>query len=354
MPNSNAVQIDNLNNGQWSELFAFDTTPPTSQISTVIIDADQNYFNIQHQLDLEANRKFIDRGRPSKITSHNTVTDFFTVSNIKTKTSKNGYLTGSIVDQVRQGVELSDFRHWQSGIFKISAGTPGHLIKDFTSIGISEIYSLTDNNFFQELSLFDSVEFITLQSEDKPIEHLVTFPIVTSDTNQRENFIFNGIIEPFPIRPVISYFSINFPFEPHGVSANFGNGNPFLRSSSDMVDSIDTFDPERINKKVFLDISDSMRLLNDEGTTSVDLGPSLPYISFDENYLEPFKDAVYSLGDELQSTRNYENDFLDVIKRMDPLGTTYLTANEYSGRTGFTYDNNFQRVDSIAFGGLLR
>lgn len=345
------IQTENLDNGQWSDLVAFDNFV-NENIAHVLVEADQDYYNTERQILLEANRKFIDRGKPSKIQGSNTAIDFFTTQSRKTRTTKSGSLTTDS-NIGRQGVEISQFSHWQAGIFKITAGTAGHLVKP-VCYGINEAYNLTDNDFFQELSLFNPIEFISLQDEDRIIEQVITFPIVTSDANQRENFILNGVIEPIPIRSVISYFSINFPFEPHGITANFGNGNLFLRTSSDDVSSVHTFNSSTTNKRVFLDGGEPMTIANDQGDSTVQVGPSFSYLSFDQNYIAPFNDAVYSRGDQLQSTRMYESDLLEAVKSMKPLGETYLSSNEYSGKTGFIYNNAEQGVDSIAYGGLLR
>lgn len=353
MSKNNTVQTENLNNGQWPDLFGFDETPASAEVSYFVIEADSNYYSTQRQLEAEANRKFLDRSAAQSISGSTLASNFFLNTAKKTRTTSNGYLTGSLIDKFRQGVELNQVSHWSSGFYKISAGTPGHLIAP-VNFGINESYNVTSNDYFEELSLFNPIEFIALQDTDKPIDEIITFPIVTSDANQRENYVLNGVIEPFPIRPIISQFSINFPFEPHGVVANFGNGNPFMRSSSDNVSQIYDFDPLRINQKVFLDNGDPIVITDENGNTSLEMGPNLAYISWDQNVNEPFEDSIPSRGDELESTRQYESDLLAAVRAMRPLNTTYLTANQVSSRTGFTYDNALQGVDSIAYGGLLR
>ena len=344
---------NNLNNGQWSDFFASDKSDLIKEdiIHCIHIDTDQSYYSNQIQADIAANRKFLDRTSSKKINGVNNVASLFDVSSKKDRATKNGYLSSSI-DQFRQGVEITLLKH-QAGMVKISAGTPGHLMPT-SNYGVNENNNLTDNNFFQELNLFNPIEFINVQSTDKLIEQTITFPIVTSDTNQRENAVLNGIIEPFPIRPIIAHFSIYFPTEPQGIKANLSNGDHFLKKSSDTVHSTYDFLPTRSNREVFLDASDPVTVSNDQGDVTVQVGPSIPVMSNDINYIEPFADVVYARGDALEATKSYQSDLLSAIRSLKPMNTTYLDSNEFSGRTGFTYNDSVQGVDSIAFGGLTR
>lgn len=353
MATKKTVQKDNLNSGQWSQLFGFDESEVVASTQTTIIDTDNTYYSTQRQIELQKNRKFRDRSQQSILSGTTKAINFFYSETKKETVTKNGYLSGSVIDKYRQGVEITQPKHWQSGFNKISAGTPGHIINPF-SYGIAEQQDLTGNDYFQELSLFNPIEFISVQGTDKLIENVITFPIVTSDVNVRENTILNGIIEPFPIRPIISQFSINFPFEPQGISANFGNGNTHLRISTDDVISVYSFEPKRVNKKVFLDGGDPIIVKDDSGQTQVEVGQNLAFISMDQNLLEPFADVSTSRGDELLTTSQYESDLLAVIKQMKSQNTTYLTVNEVSARTGFDYNNSIQGIDSIAYGGLTR
>jgi len=346
----NPLEPDNLNNGQWVEIFTNESSIEGGT-NTVIIESNIDYYSSLSQASILRDRKFLDKSSLKKIVGSNTVANAFDTSVTKDRATKTGYLSSS-VDPYRQGVEITLPRHI-TGPAKISAGTPGHFINP-TPFGLNENVNLTDNDFFQELNLFNSVEFIQAQDSNKLIEQIITFPIVTSDANQRENFVLNGIIEPFPIRPIISYFSIYFPAEPHGIKANFSNGDVLVKKASDIVSSVYDFLPNGINKEIFLDASEPITMSNDEGTSTVEVGPNIPYLPTDTNYIEPFEDVVYARGDELESTRDYDNDLLAAVRALKPMGTTYLNANQFSGRTGFSYNNSTQGVDSIVYGGLSR
>ena len=346
----NPLEPDNLNNGQWVEIFTNEASIEGG-INTVVIESSLDYYSSLTQTSIVRDRKFIDRSSLKKIVGSNTVANAFDTSISKDRATKTGYLSSS-VDPYRQGVEITLPRHI-AGLVKISAGTPGHFINP-APFGLSENINLTDNDFFQELNLFNSVEFIQAQDSNKLIEQIITFPIVTSDTNQRENSVLNGIIEPFPIRPIISYFSLYFPAEPHGIKANFSNGDILVKKASDIVSSVYDFLPNAVNKEIFLDASEPITMSNDEGTSTVEVGPNIPYLSTDTNFIEPFKDIVFARGDELELTRNYDNDLLAAVRALPPMETTYLNINQISGRTGFSYNNSIQGVDSIVYGGLSR
>ena len=352
MPDQQAVPSNDINNGQWAQNNAFDSKP-SNAVTYVVIDADQDYLITSRQAELLFDRRFIDRSAPRTLSGSNSITQFFGISSRKTRASKTGYLTSASLDKFRQGIELKDLKQWSAGFYKILAGTPGHIVNP-VCFGTNEDNNNTGNNFFQELNLFNPIEFIGAQGADKLVEQVITFPIVTADANQKENYILNGIIEPFPIRPIISYFSIYFPVEPQGIKANFSNSDPLQKKQSDLVENMHEFLPNHRNNEPFLDAVDALTMTNDTGTSRVEVGPSLPYFMTDTNYLSPFKDAVNARGDTLESTRGYDSDMLSAIKKLPKLGSTYLRQNEFSGATGFTYNDSVQGVDSIAFGGLTR
>jgi len=352
LPPKQPVQPNNLNNGQWIDHVAFESKT-SNDVTYIVIDSDQDYFVSSKQIELSLDRRFIDRSEPRALSGSNLISNFFNRISRKTRASKSGYLTSASLDKFRQGTEIKNLNQWSAGFYKILAGTPGHIIKS-VCFGTNEDNNNTDNQFFQELNLFNPIEFINVQGSDKLIENVITFPIVTSDANQRENYILNGIIEPFPIRPIISHFSIFFPTEPQGIKANFSNSDPLQKKQSDLVSNVHEFLPNHQNSEPFLDAGEALTMSNDTGDSTVEVGPSLPYFMTDANYLEPFADKVYARGDIFESTRAYDSDLLAAIQNLPKLGASYLRQNEFSSGTGFTYNNSVQGIDSIAYGGIAR
>jgi hypothetical protein len=252
----------------------------------------------------------------------------------------------SSVDIYRNGVEIREEKHWTAGFYKISAGTPGHLF-DNTFFGATEL-SLTDHDKYFEIDTFDPVKFI--RSGGDPTK--ITYPIVTNDSNESANYITNGIIEPFPIRSVITNLSINFPFEPRSFKGEFSAGNSNFRSASDQILSLDYFHPGKQEKTHFLDAVEMINF-SVEGV-SVALKSSIGYLSLDENNLDPFEDAdrvrnsyrVYYIGTNIDPLQKA----LEAMR--SEKSDTYVTDRQKAATSGYTYDDSTLGTDSIAFGNI--
>jgi len=346
-------------------------------IDFVNIDGDRDFFNTKEQVRIKNIAWFVDTTPASRLSGSNAATGFFSTGPPKrdpqTSVSYNSLTgssavfdssgsprviivdgpnvhTGSAVDGYRNGVEITEDKHWTAGLAKITAGTPGHLYKS-SLFGVNELNIISDNEFV-EIDPFDPVAFIRIQINGGSPESFLTFPIITSDSNQLENYILNGIIEPFPIRSVVSFYSINMPFEPRSVNGSVGNGNIDHKRAADTVLSVDYFEPTRVNKSVFLDSVDLLGIANDENDITVSFGPAMGFFSTGENTVPPFEDVVYPRG-EIPSS-SYSNDLLSAVYAMKPLGQTYVSRKERSAPTGFMYDRpGPSGTDSIAYGGML-
>lgn len=253
------------------------------------------------------------------------------------------YASGSI-DTYRNGVEITREKQWIAGLVKITAGTPGHLLET-NRFGISET-SIIDIDRYVEVDTFDPVLYVKTGGDP----NYFTYPIITSDSNQLENSILNGTIEPFAIRPVISNFSIYFPFEPHGTRGTWMSGNEAQQLSSDSVVSITEFEPDRLNNSWFLDAT-GVNIV----TGSVDFSiTSIPeYINIDQNYIRPFRDEIKAR--DLPRSDTYDDELWSVLNRSFLSGTspTYIEYGRMTGGTGFMYNDVMPGTDSIAYGGFL-
>lgn len=340
----------------------------SKQVVYLQIDSDSNYFDTNEQIRIRNTRTFTDTSAPSILSGSTKATGFFSgkrmvpdavvynspvyaTSSTDIDPSGNArpilslnidYYASSSIDTYRQGSEIRNQKHWTAGIAKISAGTPGHLYEPY-KYGISDI-SIIDPDTYYEIEVFDPIKFVETGGDPD----LFQYPIVTADSNQKENYILNGIIEPFPIRPVISNFSINFPFEPHAFRGDYSNGNLNHRFATEEVLSVDYFEPLKQNAQVFLDAVDYVTM----GSGSNVVGAHIAYLMLDENSVTPFTDVVPPRG-QLNST-SYPNELLDVLYNMLPGETTYITNKQRSATCGFMYEDATQYgTDSIAFGGKL-
>ena len=353
----------------------------TKKVDFINIDCDDSYYDTRRQIDARNIQYFTDKSSSSKISGSNTAINLLSekiVSRKKIKENSNSYplalsnspvyptgstvkdssnndrkilslevdpTVSSSVDAYKHGVELLREKDWQSGFVKISAGTPGHLF-DPARWGVPRL-AILESDEFLEIEVFDPVKFVETGGDDS----IFTHPIVTSDRNLAENLVQDGIIEPFPIRPVIANFSVNFPFEPRAFRASMESGNQNKVFSSDRVLSADYFEPDRVNRAFFLDASDTLVFTDEYGTKTTIPGVNIDFFNMDENYLRPFEDYVPPRGRAINST--YSGILSGTIERMPAGGTTYVSRKEKSATCGFFYENAESGTDSIAFGGLL-
>jgi hypothetical protein len=341
-------------------------------MSTIIsIQSDENYYNTELQIAKRNEVEFVDNSSPSfsgsivvglfqqKSTYDNWVvqnSSLHATSSTVIDSAGNSrkilspdidYFSSSSLDSYKNGVEITQDKHWIAGLAKITAGTPGHLY-DKSHFGINDLDIISSDKYV-EIDVFDPVTFI----EKSDISQFI-YPIVTSDANQLENYILNGIIEPFPIRPIISNFSINFPFEPHSTRGQFGIGNTNWRGATDVVTSIDVFEPSRNNLNFFLDEGDIRKIsTGSESSGSFPVGPPDGYFNMDENIISSFEDVVYPRDEKPGDS--YDSDMLQVVSRMTGSsidGESYVKRKEKSATNGFVCEYSSKGVDSVAFKNL--
>lgn len=344
-------------------------------VSFIHIESDRNYYNTDQQVRIKNTSYFVDHAKPSLTTGSTEAGGFFSYKpSVKDKLPyvSTAYPTGSTVkdasgasrkilstnidffassslDYYKNGIEIREDKHWTAGLSKITAGTPGHLLENY-AFGVSDS-SIIDPDKYIEIDVFDPVNFVEVGDPN-----LFTYPIITSDANQTENYILNGIIEPFPIRPVISNFSINFPFEPHSYSGQFGNGNTARNRdvSSDQVMSVDYYTPKVKNRSVYLDAVETIMLSNSDSTVTASVGASNGYIMTDFNALQPFEDVIHLIDEFPSGSRSSGQGLFSLLERRQPNGEeTYVSKKQKSATAGFVYDNAEAGTDSIAYGGLL-
>lgn len=261
-----------------------------------------------------------------------TTTQLFYKSNATTLTSSINTID---VDAYRQGVELTDIKHYDAGSFKIFAGEIGHQIKS-TTFGIQKNFR-ADSKYFADIARFNPVDFINLEVSFKQVYS--NWPIVVDDYNAESSFDMNGIMEPLTIRNVVMFNNLEHPFNYHSVRGTLmlGNESPF--NTVDLVSHISNFD---------------IRIKHNE--------------FYDDGYFDNY-DAVTTPFNDIQLTKDFllsssiSVDMYNALNQTYISGTTsmnyatadqYIHYNEISATTGFMFDD-VQGVgaDSIAFGGLV-
>jgi len=254
---------------------------------------------------------------------------------VKASTAGSYTLTGSMdtagIDAYRQGVELTRLKHFDAGsCAKIHAGEPGHVLKK-NFYGADRNFLKED--YYQDLEYFDPVEYV------KADETKATYPIITNDSDETENYDFNGVIEPFTIRAVAAFFSIDVPFEAHAVKGALMDGNADITSANSKIITVDDKFPNKIMP--WLDLVDMM------GT--VKKIPTVAFVNDDKTYVIPFNDAKSKV---LLST-SMPGNMSDALLDTSPATEEYVPEGKFSSPCGWTYDDVTSKgTDSIAFGGL--
>lgn len=245
--------------------------------------------------------------------------------------SITGSMNTSLIDGYRQGVEITRAKHYFAGnVAKIHAAEPGHIIrKNF--YGADRNFLKQD--YFIELDYFNPIKYIMYGEE-------ITYPLVTHDTDETENYNFNGVIEPFAIRPVAALYSIDVPFEAHSIKGMMMDGNQDITMSTSRILSIDVKKHDH-RIQPWLDFVDMVG----EGTKV----PTMMFFNDDRTFINPFND----LANKVQLSTNLSDDMKNAVSIMAGSTENYVSENEISATCGWVYDDAWSKgTDSIAFGGL--
>ncbi len=248
--------------------------------------------------------------------------------------SENYINTGSIntfdIDKFRQGVEVTRAKHFFAGVLpKIHSGEPGNILrKNSYGFGRGNIFP---ENHYKDLDLYNPINFIQTNQ--------LTYPIITSDFNELENYNFDGIIEVMPIRSVASFFSIDVPFEARSVKGHLSDGNLDIILSSDRKLIVD----KKFTKNKISPWLDMVDLIGD-----VKKIPATSYFNNEKTNLDPFND----LTNKVQLSTNLPEDMIQAVKLMNGSTENYVKEGDFSATAGWTYDDVWSKgTDSVAFGG---
>ena len=256
----------------------------------------------------------------------------------------------SEIDGYRQGVELTQQKHFDAGLAKIHAGEPGHVLR-------RNRYGM-DKNFrteaaFEELDYFDPVNFLRAQELDSPLfNNIITFPIITSDNDQIENYVFDGVIEPLTIRAKASFFSIEVPFEAHEVKGAVMGGNTDTTYASDQVQTVYLYD---LKQQIgFLDqYADGVAFAEQEASTA-HASSIVGFFLHEKPQLAPFVDARYPRNASLSTNYDSAMDAALSLMTGSTEGYINLAIGKRSAPSGWDYDTNSGvGTDSLSFGGMV-
>lgn len=244
------------------------------------------------------------------------------------------------IDRFRQGVELTQTKYYvmglEQGAFKIHSGEPGSLLYQG---GYGYQKNFRNQNYFVDIEKFNPITF--LKSDDN-----YTYPLVIEENTEVETYNFNGVIEPLSIRPVVSFYSIDVPFESHGIWANLDEGNMNVSRSYSQFCSVYPRDVKN-SIEPWLDMVDMMGVVYKV--------PSMGYFNIDKNFLLPFNDLKdrIELSDSLEMKQRLGPEMMGILISSPGNTENYIPDGYVSAGCGWSYDDTTTKgADSLAFGGL--
>ncbi len=225
------------------------------------------------------------------------------------RTYVSNSMNTSAVDPFRQGIELTQDKHFQQGIAKIWSGMPGHVV-DLNQYGQRDDEIFPNQRYFEEIAKFNPVLYLTDYYSNQPV-------VIDSAVNTNEHG-FDGIIEPLTIRKVIAFTSIDAPFEPHGTKANLESGNFNLFRNADQIISKYNFKEVSLGDHWYEDNVDMV------GSIPTNLGfwPTITtrLLGFDDSQIRDGVILPISASLDMQ----------EALKGMRPPTENYLPTNIFS------------------------
>ena len=250
--------------------------------------------------------------------------------------------TGSIntlaIDGYRQGVEITDIKHFDAGLYKIHAGEPGHIIRQ-SSFGMNDSF-LTSSMYDDNIGNLIPRDFVLMNRNTIGQSYAITLPIVNLNETTRNYFLNDGVIDIFAVRDnnSLSLFNFKAPYTIQSIRGTYGNGNTDHRFATDQVVIID----ER-KTKVSYEFNDRIEMF-----ASMSMLPSLSYTT---SSVKPFNDSRLIHG--ITGSAYWTTDMITALSPLTGSTDTYISTKDISSTCGWTYDGQWPGTDSIAFGGML-
>ena len=273
---------------------------------------------------------------------------------IYTKPLSSSTLQGndtSKIDPYRQGIEITQFKYFDAGSYKIHSGVPGHK-KAKLNFGLNKKVEI--NKAYNDQHKLNPVSHILNQSFSTVITVITT---VTSSYNyysQQDtipdsgifNQQFDGVLEPLEIRKVVNFSSINVQ-EIHSVKGNICNGNLDHNNANDLI--VTTY---RYNDNSIIPYDDNIKKYKGiKNSTNKNYNNNNLYLYKDEVFFDSYKLINWDIRIN-QQVNLWDNDFITLLSNMSGSTDNYVPINHKSTSKGWYYDMSTPGTDSIAFGGM--
>jgi hypothetical protein len=275
-----------------------------------------------------------------------------------------------MIDEFRQGVELTQQKYFDAGIVKIWSGEQNNVSLKldygeettryhnvvFVDRSYSDAIQMLNSNFsnvkeeiVDDFIFVDTDQVVDFENDDVVITsllltqhgsqtHITTFPVLydSVDYSAVREISFDGVLEPLNIRTRAIYLTSDALGNVHSCNGNVESGNVDSQKKSDIVSSV--------NK-----LMTTSAPFNDAKIVGNTIMRTVGYFTND-NVLEPFFDDRLVLNSAHDNSRDIM--MTAIISLMTGSTENYINPGEYSMPTGFDYENCPVGTDSIVFGGM--
>lgn len=240
-------------------------------------------------------------------------------------------------DQFRQGIYARGSFNRRSALPVLGPEIDSYSVKPSV---FGQPKTFTDESAFQDLADIDPVDYINDENNRQ------TFPAILGNSNVRDPYQMDGVLEPLTIRSKATFTSIDFPFEAHDVKGQVMGG---ATDSTGRTTQISQQSPISQSFRV-VPFVDSGEEIGPHPSSSIRIPGNISSINVtvtpfsDQDVISSLKYSVTLTGDEI--IRN--------IMSMDPDDEDIISKDHRSSGAGFTYVNCSPGTDSLAFGGLKK
>ena len=245
----------------------------------------------------------------------------------------SGSIDTSAIDRFRQGVELTQIKHYDAGTFKIHSGEPGnHLaILNYGQGCNTYAKNVATNQSFQDLDRFLATTYISSQAV-RPSLNVLSSPIIIVDNQPAREYVMDGVLEPLTIRQL----GHDIPVEIHSIKGHIAHGNSDAFGACDRIIQV-------------------KRWHDDHGKCNAFVDNAFKSLTYDKSteFIGPFVDEKNDIVNEHITMEIWDKSFAESLSMMTGSTENYVPHNYNSSTCGWEYDNNVMvGTDSIAFGGM--
>lgn len=249
-------------------------------------------------------------------------------------------------DQYRQGVEITQQKHFDLGLVKIHAGDPGHVFKQ-NVVGFAQLRR-ENGRAFGDNNRMDPVAFIEAQSinssESETFEHIV------DGVESVHNITYDGVLEPLAVRVPVTFNNVDMQRISHQVRGCVMAGGVEVNGAANAVDSVIKVDKQALSPYLESYVG---TLMPTQINASASMGSSITAYKHTYVAAAPYTDIRYNRNAVTASA--YSSDIAAAMSLMTGSTDGYIKMvyGERAATAGWTYDRNVNvGTDSLAFGGM--